>query len=103
MVQSGVGITENDDGEEVIVGVGRYRYRDLNGDGIVNADDRTFLGNPNPDFTYGLNLGLNYREFDMSMFWYGAQEKDIFYVVKEFTDLYLNFAGGTIKHAINES
>ena len=40
-------------------GLGRIRYRDLNGDKIINnANDRTWIGDPNPDFIYGLNLGL---------------------------------------------
>src|SRR5699024_9278132 len=47
------------------MGIGRYRYRDVNGDGEITPDDRTFLGNPNPDFTYGLNIGFNYKNFDL--------------------------------------
>lgn len=103
MVQSGVGVTEGSDGEEVIVGVGRYRYADMNGDGVINADDRTFLGNPNPDFTYGLDLGFMYRSFDLNMFWYGSQGNDIFNGVKWFTDFYGNFAGAKSNRAVNDS
>ncbi len=74
-------------------GVGRFRYQDTDGDGEITPDDRTFLGNPNPDFTYGLNFGLNYKAFDFSMFWYGSQGNDIWNQVKWWTDFYANFAG----------
>lgn len=49
-------------------GLGRIRYRDVNGDGVVNADDRTYLGSPLPKFTAGLNSGLSYGNFDMTLF-----------------------------------
>lgn len=75
------------------MGLGRFRYEDLNGDGEITPDDRTFLGNPNPDFTYGVNFGLNYKAFDFSMFWYGSQGNDIWNQVKWWTDFYGNFAG----------
>ncbi|HMF73002.1 MAG TPA: hypothetical protein VK616_16095, partial [Flavitalea sp.] len=39
---------------------------------------RTFIGNPNPDFTYGLNLSANYKNFDFSMMLYGSQGNDVF-------------------------
>ena len=42
-------------------GIGRIRYRDLNNDGVVNEDDRTWIGDPYPDFIYGLNVNLEYK------------------------------------------
>ncbi|WP_234571897.1 SusC/RagA family TonB-linked outer membrane protein [Rhodohalobacter sp. 614A] len=83
--------------------VGRFRYKDVNGDGQITPDDRTFLGNPNPDFTYGLNLGLNYKAFDLNMFWYGSQGNDIWNGVKWFTDFYGNFNGAKSNRAVNDS
>ena len=47
--------------------VGRYILEDLDGDGIVDAEDRKILGNPHPDFTGGLSASINYRDFDFSM------------------------------------
>lgn len=73
-------------------GVGRLRYRDLNGDGVINADDRKFIGNPSPDFTYGLNADLSYKNFDLSFFLQGEQGKDIFNGVRRVTDFaFFNF------------
>jgi len=46
---------------------GDIRYKDLNGDGVITSADRTFLGNPIPKFTFGLNADLSYKQWDLSM------------------------------------
>lgn len=56
---------------------GRFKYMDVNGDGVINTADRTFIGNPNPDFVYGLNLGFTYKGFDIGAVFYGTQGNDI--------------------------
>lgn len=65
---------------------GRFKYRDVNGDGKITPDDRTFFGNPNPAFTYGLNLNLTYRRFDLSGIFYGSQGNDVINWVRYYTD-----------------
>jgi len=67
-------------------GVGRFRYADLNDDGVINDDDRTFIGSPHPDFTYGINLTAAYKGFDMSAFFQGSQGNEIFNNDKVYTD-----------------
>jgi hypothetical protein len=57
---------------------GRFKYRDVTGDGIINTDDRTFIGNPNPDFTYGLNFDVSYKNFDFSIILYGSQGNEVY-------------------------
>lgn len=57
---------------------GDIRFKDLNGDGKIDSNDRTFIGSPNPDFTYGMNFGLNYKDFDFSMFWQGVKGNELF-------------------------
>ncbi|MFK5973195.1 MAG: TonB-dependent receptor [Flavobacteriaceae bacterium] len=57
---------------------GDFKFKDLNGDGVVDADDQTLLGSPVPDFTYGLNANINYKNFDFSMSWQGVQGNEIF-------------------------
>ena len=44
----------------------KIEFVDQNGDGVINDDDRTFIGNPNPDFVYGLNLNFRYKRFNIS-------------------------------------
>ena len=51
---------------------GFFKYQDTNGDKVITGDDRTFIGNPNPKFTYGFNLAFSYKNFDLSAFLYGS-------------------------------
>ena len=57
--------------------VGRIRYKDVNGDNVIDSKDQTWIGNPNPDFTYGLNIALKYNGVDLTMFWQGVQGIDV--------------------------
>ncbi|RFM28468.1 SusC/RagA family TonB-linked outer membrane protein [Deminuibacter soli] len=74
--------------------VGRFRYADSKNQHQITNDSKVFLGNPSPDFSYGLNLGLTYKDFDFSMFLYGVQGNDIWNNVKWWTDFYGSFPGG---------
>jgi len=53
-------------------GIGDIRFKDVNGDGKINDEDRTFQGTTIPQYTYGVNLGANYKSFDFTMVWQGA-------------------------------
>lgn len=57
---------------------GDLRFRDVNGDGQINDEDRVFMGSAIPDFTYGVNLRIAYRDFDFSMMTYGVSGSKIF-------------------------
>ncbi|MEP7320398.1 MAG: SusC/RagA family TonB-linked outer membrane protein [Saprospiraceae bacterium] len=56
---------------------GRFKYFDANGDGQITDKDRVHYGNPNPQLTMGLNVGLNYKNFDFSTFFYGSFGNDV--------------------------
>lgn len=56
-------------------GIGRIRYVDLNNDSIINDKDRTWLGTDLPKFVGGLNVAVNFKSFDFSMFWNGIVRK----------------------------
>ncbi|HVW16241.1 MAG TPA: TonB-dependent receptor [Mucilaginibacter sp.] len=73
---------------------GSFTYQDVNGDGKIDANDRTFIGNPNPNFTYGVNLNASYKGFDFAMVLYGSQGNKDFNYVKYWTDSYWSFPGG---------
>jgi len=57
---------------------GEQRYKDLNGDGRITADDRTILGKPNPDLIYGLTSQLTYGPFDLNILFQGVQGATVF-------------------------
>ncbi|CAH8296740.1 TonB-linked SusC/RagA family outer membrane protein [Mariniflexile fucanivorans] len=63
---------------QVIVKPGDIRFKDLDGNGMINSDDRAIIGNPFPDLTYGLNLDAKYKNFDMSLFITGVAGNEIF-------------------------
>lgn len=75
--------------------LGNIRYRDLNGDGVVNQDDRTIIGNPHPDFTYGINLSASYKRWDLNVFFDGKQGGDMYNAQREMLDFpYFGFNHG---------
>ncbi|HUX59463.1 MAG TPA: TonB-dependent receptor [Bacteroidales bacterium] len=57
---------------------GFFKFQDSDNDGVIYPEDRVFIGNPNPKFTYGFNLAFTYKNFDLSAFLYGSQGNDIF-------------------------
>lgn len=65
---------------------GRFIYRDINDDGGIDEQDQTFIGNPHPDFTYGLNVSLGFMNFDLQLFFQGVQGNEILNYVKYWTD-----------------
>lgn len=67
---------------------GRIRYRDINGDGVVNEADQTWIFDPTPAFSYGFNISLEYKDFDLTMFWQGVQGVQVISDLKKETDLW---------------
>jgi TonB-linked SusC/RagA family outer membrane protein len=83
--------------------VGSFKYADVNHDGVINDADRTFIGNPNPDFTYGVNLNASYKNFDIAAVFYGSQGNKDFHYTNYFTDFYSSFNGGKSNKALYQS
>lgn len=57
---------------------GLIKYEDKDTNGSINASDRSIIGNPNPDFIYGLNSVMKHRGFELTLFFQGSQGNDIF-------------------------
>ena len=57
---------------------GRFKYKDINEDGLINNEDRMILGNPHPIFTGGINTELAYKNLSFSMFWSGSYGNDLY-------------------------
>jgi TonB-linked SusC/RagA family outer membrane protein len=66
--------------------VGDLKFVDANGDGIVNDEDKTYLGDPNPDVTMGITLGASYKGFDINLTGYAALGQQVARSYRKFTD-----------------
>ncbi len=69
---------------------GRFRYMDANNDKRISDEDRVFIGNPNPDFTAGINISFGYKNFDLTGFFYGSFGNDVVNVTRYITDFFRN-------------
>lgn len=81
---------------------GKFKVADINGDGKITDADRTIIGNPHPDFTYGLSVNLGYRAFDLTVFANGSQGNDIFNYTRYFSD-FNTFQGNRSKRALYDA
>ncbi|MCF2519052.1 TonB-dependent receptor [Dyadobacter sp. CY351] len=81
---------------------GTFKFRDVNGDGIITAADRTIIGSPHPDFNYGVNLNVGYKAFDLTVFGQGVQGNEIFNYVRYWTDFNV-FQGNRSKDMLYNS
>jgi TonB-linked SusC/RagA family outer membrane protein len=64
---------------------GDVRFVDINEDGEINQNDRVMIGNPHPDFIFGLSTQFYYRDFDLSLFFQGTYGNEIFYPMMKWT------------------
>ena len=67
---------------------GRFKYLDANGDDTINDKDRVYYGNANPDFTAGINVGISFKGFDLSAFFYGSFGNEVINVQRFGTDFF---------------
>jgi TonB-linked SusC/RagA family outer membrane protein len=75
-------------------GVGRLEYKDINGDGKIDADDRTWLGVNEPKLSWGLNIQLTWKGFDLSALWKSEIGRNVdMSSIKGFTDFFGFFGG----------
>ncbi len=77
------GVTHN--GLTAATAAGHFKFKDINNDGKINDDDRTFIGNPHPKFSYGYNLNLYYKNFDLGIFLQGVSGNQIFNYWRAYT------------------
>lgn len=65
---------------------GRFQFEDVNGDGLINSEDRTYIGSPHPIFTSGLNANFSYKSVDLSVSFYASVGNKIANIVRRQTD-----------------
>jgi hypothetical protein len=80
---------------------GDIKFKDTNGDGVIDLKDRQYLGSFLPKFTYALNLGANYKNFDLSVFFQGVQGNKIYNATRVITEGMVRFfnAGSQVLNA----
>lgn len=93
--------------EQANEGIGKWRYKDISGpagkpDGKITPEDRTFMGDPHPNFTAGFNLNLTYKNFDVSTFLYWKNGGEIVNYVRYWTD-FNTFQGNRDKRVLYDS
>ena len=72
-------------------------------DGKITDADRTFYGNPNPDFTLGININFTYKQFDFSTVLYGVFGNDILNYTRYFQDFWPQFQNAKSAKLLTES
>ena len=73
------------------VAPGDLKFTDVNGDGEITQDDRTMIGNPTPDFTYGFSVNLDYKNFDIGVDMMGVYGNEIYRTWDDPTYAQLNY------------
>lgn len=64
---------------------GDFRFADLDGNSVIDDKDRTYIGNPHPDLIYGFNIGVSYKNFDLSAFFQGTLGNELWNGMKSLT------------------
>ena len=81
---------------------GQFIFRDVDNNGVINASDQSIIGSPHPDFTYGININVNYKAFGLTLFGQGVQGNEIFNFVRYWTD-FPTFGGNRSERMLNDS
>jgi hypothetical protein len=103
-----IGLFQNDDdvassAEQTGAEPGFLKFQDTDNSGTIDPADRVIIGNPHPKFTYGLNLGLSYKNIDLTGFVYGAYGQDIFNWNSWWIDFWPSFLGQKSKRLLYDS
>lgn len=100
LIQEGIFQTEEEIANSLQTNAkpGDIRYKDANGDGVFSAtDDRTFIGSPTPDFTYGLSGGLTYKNFSLDIEFQGVSGNYIYRQRSTATFAILNYEANRLE------
>lgn len=71
---------------------GDFKYKDLNGDGAITSADRTYIGNPTPDFSFGFTANVSWKNFDLMFFGQGVAGNKIFQGLRRLDILTANYS-----------
>ena len=77
---------------------GDIQFEDINGDGVIDVQDQTLIGNPLPDFTANINNRVAYKDFDFSILFQGVFGNEILNLIRRRTDQYEGFGNQSIRY-----
>ena len=81
---------------------GQFKFKDLNGDNVINANDLGIIGNPHPNFLYGINIDVQYKNWSLALFGSGVSGNQIFNYTRYWTD-FPTFGGNRSLRMLNQS
>jgi len=81
---------------------GHFKYKDVDGNGYIDAADRTYIGSPHPDFTAGFSFNIDYKGINLSSTWHTSVGNEVVNYVSRFID-YTQFASGKSHRRLYES
>ena len=81
---------------------GKFKIEDTNSDGQINDSDRGIIGSPHADYTYGINLNLDYKNWSINVFGNGSQGNELFNYVRFFAD-FNSFQGNRSTRALRDA
>lgn len=81
---------------------GKIKYKDHNEDGTINILDKAIIGDPNPNFIYGVNSTMNYKNFELSVFLQGSQGNDLVNLSKVGNTLHYFWGTNMLKEVLND-
>ncbi len=82
---------------------GRFKFQDTNGDGKITPADRIYMGSPVPDFTYGLNITVKYKNWSLDALLYGKSGNKIINFGKWYNGFYQSFSGAGLADITKDS
>ncbi len=81
---------------------GDIRFKDLDGNGTIDANDRTYIGNPTPNFTYGMNADMQWRGLEFNLFFQGSEGNDIYVNTSRYDFNFVNRPASALKRWTGE-
>ena len=75
---------------------GDFKFVDVNGDGVIDANDRTIIGNPTPDMTAGITVDMQYKNWDLNIFGQGVFGNQIYNATRRYDLPTANMTGAAL-------
>lgn len=85
--------SQGDINEDTGIWVGDIKWKDINDDGVIDDKDKTFIGNPHPDFTFSISNNLNYKNWDLAIAMNGTYGNDVYNWTRKLTEGMLELNG----------